>query len=711
MLYTCPMHPEIRKDGPGHCPICGMSLEPIKATNEPSENTEYNDMSRRFWIAVVLSLPLLVLNMAPHLSSASFFMTMTMHPLFNWFQLLLATPVVLWAGLPFFIRGIDSLKTWNLNMFTLIALGIGVSYGYSLLITLAPNMMSTFFGETLRLDVYFEAAAIITTLVLLGQVLELKARSETSLAVKQLLDLTPKTAHLIDALQSQTDREIPVSEIQLNQLFRIKPGERIPVDGIIINGHSSVDQSMVTGESIPIEKSINDPVIGGTLNGTGSFIMQATKVGHDTLLSQIVDMVLKAQRSKAPIQKLVNQISAYFVPSVILTAFITFILWYIFGPSPQIAYAIYTSVTVLIIACPCALGLATPMSIMVGTGRGAREGVLIKSAEALEKLAKINVLVLDKTGTLTEGKPHVIDIMSLNSQYSPTQLLSFAASLEQNSEHPLAEAILKKAQEEKIPLQATSQFESITGKGVMGRISNDTIALGNEALLHTLNINIDSHLESIEALRYLGQTIMFITIQNQLAGYIGIADQIKPDTKLILEELTKHQIKIVMLTGDNQQTADAIAKQLHIHDVKADILPQDKFQYIEELQKQGYIVGMAGDGINDAPALTQAHVGIAMGNGTDIAMESADIVLVSGDLNGILKARRLSELTLTNIKQNLFLAFVYNTIAIPLAAGLFYPYFGLLLSPIIASAAMSFSSVSVIINALRLSQKNLFNLS
>ena len=684
-----------------------MSLEPMQISREPTEDTEYKDMSRRLKIAAVLSLPLLLLNMAPHLLSTPIFMTLTMHPLFNWFQLILASPVVLWAGYPFLIRGIDSLKTRNLNMFTLIALGISVAYIYSLFITLAPGIMSAFFGETLKLDVYFEAAAVITTLVLLGQVLELKARSETSLAVKQLLDLTPKTAHLISSFAHQTESDILVSEIQAGQYLRIKPGERIPVDGIIVTGHSSIDQSMITGESIPIEKTVGDPVIGGTLNGTGSFIIEATKVGQDTLLSQIVEMVLKAQRSKAPIQKLVNDISAYFVPSVMLTSLITFILWYIFGPAPQIAYAIYTSVAVLIIACPCALGLATPMSIMVGTGRGAREGVLIKSAEALEKLAKINVLVLDKTGTLTVGKPHVVDIMSFDHRYSQAELLSFAASLEQNSEHPLAEAILKKAQDKEIALKTATQFQSITGKGVIGQIADKTIALGNQALLQSLNIEIASHLESIEALRSLGQTIMFIAIQNELAGYIAIADQIKPDTRLILEALTRLQIKIVMLTGDNQQTALSIAKQLNIQDVKADILPQDKFHYIEELQKQGYIVGMAGDGINDAPALMQAHVGIAMGNGTDIAMESADIVLVSGDLNGILRARHLSELTLTNIKQNLFLAFIYNTIAIPLAAGLFYPHFGLLLSPVIASAAMSFSSVSVIANALRLSQKNL----
>ncbi|MBP9694280.1 MAG: copper-translocating P-type ATPase, partial [Alphaproteobacteria bacterium] len=589
----------------------------------------------------------------------------------------------------------------------LIALGISVAYVYSLFITLAPNIMSAFFGDALKLDVYFEAAAVITALVLLGQVLELKARSETSLAVKQLLDLTPKTAHLISSFAHQTESDILVSKIQVGQYLRIKPGERIPVDGIIVTGHSSVDQSMITGESIPVEKIVGDPVIGGTLNGTGSFIIEATKVGQDTLLSQIVKMVLKAQRSKAPIQKLVNDISAYFVPSVMLTSLITFILWYIFGPAPQIAYAIYTSVAVLIIACPCALGLATPMSIMVGTGRGAREGVLIKSAEALEKLAKINVLVLDKTGTLTVGKPHVVDIMSFDHRYSQAELLSFAASLEQNSEHPLAEAILKKAQDKEIALKTATQFQSITGKGVIGQIADKTIALGNQALLQSLGINMDNHQESIEALRSLGQTIMFISIQNELAGYIAISDQIKPDTKLILEALTKLQIKIVMLTGDNEQTALSIAKQLNIQDVKADILPQDKFHYIEELQKQGYIVGMAGDGINDAPALMQAHVGIAMGNGTDIAMESADIVLVSGDLNGILRARHLSELTLTNIKQNLFLAFIYNTIAIPLAAGLFYPHFGLLLSPVIASAAMSFSSVSVIANALRLSRSNL----
>jgi heavy metal translocating P-type ATPase len=660
-MYTCPMHPEVQKNKPGSCPICGMALELVSPkkdeeskNNKKTENSEYYWMLGRFWIGVILSLPLIFI------------------PMKDLFQLILATPVVIVCGWPFFVRGFLSLKNLKLNMFTLISMGVGTAYIYSI-----------FKGG------YFEPAAAITTLVLLGQVMELKARSRTNSAIKQLLNLAPPKAILIK--EDQSESEVPVAHIQVSNLLRVQPGAKIPVDGIVISGHSSVDQSMVTGESMPIEKDKDDLLIGGTLNGTGSFIMRATKVGHETLLAQIVDMVSKAQRTKAPIQKLADTVSSYFVPIVILIALMTFFTWYIFGPSPKIDFAILTSVAVLIIACPCALGLATPMSIMVGLGQGAKAGILVKNSEALETLSKINTLVIDKTGTLTEGKPSVSEIVVLNKNYSESDILTFSASLERGSEHPLANAIINFSKTKNIKLEEPKNFKSLTGLGVTGNISGLDIALGNQKLMESLNITITP------------KNYIYLAINNQLAGYLIIKDKIKSDTPAVIAALKKQNINIIMLTGDNAETAAAIAKEAGIDDFKADILPQHKFEYIQELQKKGLIVAMAGDGVNDAPALTQANVGIAMGKGTDIAMESAGIVLVSGSLMGILKAKKLSEAILTNIRQNLFLAFIYNILAIPVAAGIFYPFFGILLSPVIASAAMSLSSVSVIVNALRLS--------
>jgi Cu+-exporting ATPase len=655
------MHPEVQKNKPGSCPICGMALELVSPkkdeeskNNKKTENSEYYWMLGRFWIGVILSLPLIFI------------------PMKDLFQLILATPVVIVCGWPFFVRGFLSLKNLKLNMFTLISMGVGTAYIYSI-----------FKGG------YFEPAAAITTLVLLGQVMELKARSRTNSAIKQLLNLAPPKAILIK--EDQSESEVPVAHIQVSNLLRVQPGAKIPVDGIVISGHSSVDQSMVTGESMPIEKDKDDLLIGGTLNGTGSFIMRATKVGHETLLAQIVDMVSKAQRTKAPIQKLADTVSSYFVPIVILIALMTFFTWYIFGPSPKIDFAILTSVAVLIIACPCALGLATPMSIMVGLGQGAKAGILVKNSEALETLSKINTLVIDKTGTLTEGKPSVSEIVVLNKNYSESDILTFSASLERGSEHPLANAIINFSKTKNIKLEEPKNFKSLTGLGVTGNISGLDIALGNQKLMESLNITITP------------KNYIYLAINNQLAGYLIIKDKIKSDTPAVIAALKKQNINIIMLTGDNAETAAAIAKEAGIDDFKADILPQHKFEYIQELQKKGLIVAMAGDGVNDAPALTQANVGIAMGKGTDIAMESAGIVLVSGSLMGILKAKKLSEAILTNIRQNLFLAFIYNILAIPVAAGIFYPFFGILLSPVIASAAMSLSSVSVIVNALRLS--------
>jgi len=698
-LYTCPMHPQIQQYGPGNCPICGMTLEPKEISADTGETPELNKMLQRFWISLVLTVPLLVLAMGGHFVNM-FSMSKTA---FMWLQFTLATPVVLWGGWPFFERAWQSLEQRSLNMFTLIGLGIAVAYGYSLIVTIFFSGLNNWFSNALPVfEVYYEAAAVIITLVLLGQIFELKARSQTSLAIRQLLKLVPETAHVIRAEGKEED--IPVSQVNSGDRLRIKPGDKVPVDGILLEGQSSVDQAMITGESVPIEKSMGDAVIGGTINQKGAFIMRAEHVGSDTVLSQIISMVTTAQRSRAPIQKIADSVAAYFVPAVILIAIITAICWYLFGPEPKIGYALLTSVAVLIIACPCALGLATPMSIMVGMGRAAQEGVLIKNAEALEVLEKVDTLVVDKTGTLTEGKPKVQKIIPLTN-IKETELLFFAASLEKNSEHSLADAILKAAKAKNIILVEANDFVSLSGQGVKGVINDKEIAFGNIGLMQYLKVDTSERQTQIDDYRKQWHTVMFLAIDNKLAGIITVADTIKLSTKETIEALQKLNIEIIMLTGDNQVTAISIAKQLGITQVKAEVMPESKYQFISELQKSGKKVAMAGDGVNDAPALMQADVGIAMGTGTDVAIESAGITLMSGDLKGILRARKLSCAIMRNIRQNLFLAFFYNSLAIPVAAGIFYPAFGLLLNPMIASAAMSLSSVSVILNSLRLNEK------
>jgi Cu+-exporting ATPase len=697
--YTCPMHPEIVRSEPGSCPICGMALEPRTVTLEAEANPELTDMTRRFWLSLILTAPLFLLAMAEmipgqplqHLFSAR---------LLRWAQLFLATPVVLWGGWPFFLRGWLSLVNRSLNMFTLIAIGTGTAYGYSVVATLFPDIFPDSFrthgGEV---AVYFEAAAVITALVLLGQVLELRARSQTSSAIKALLGLAPKTARVLRDDGSEED--IPLDRVQVGDRLRVRPGEKIPVDGVVLEGTSAVDESMVTGEPIPVEKTVGNRVTGGTVNGTGSFIMRAERVGSDMLLAQIVRAVSEAQRSRAPIQRLADVVSSYFVPAVVLIAFITFIMWSIVGPEPRMAYALVNAVAVLIIACPCALGLATPMSIMVGTGRGATAGVLIKNAEALEVLEKVDTLVVDKTGTLTEGKPRLTTVVALTGQ-NESELLRLAASLERGSEHPLAAAIVTAAQEQGASLSQVTDFRSVTGKGVIGTIAGQTTALGNQHLFEELDIDPGALREQAEDLRRDGQTVMYIAINGRPAGLIGVADPIKASTTEAIKMLRAEGIRIVMLTGDSRTTASAVARKLGIDEVEAEVLPEQKGEVVKRLQAQGRVVAMAGDGINDAPALAQAQVGIAMGTGTDIAMESADVTLVKGDLRGIVRALRLSRGTMRNIRQNLLFAFLYNALGMPIAAGVLYPVFGLLLSPMIASAAMTFSSVSVITNALRL---------
>ncbi|QQS33536.1 MAG: heavy metal translocating P-type ATPase [Acidobacteriota bacterium] len=692
--YTCPMHPEVVQIGPGSCPKCGMALEPKVLTLDDAPDPEYIDMKRRFWISAVLTLPVFGLAMAE--------MWPGFHELVSpttsiWIQFILATPVVLWGGFPFFRRGWASVKNVSPNMFTLIAIGTGAAYLFSLFALFLPNV----FPESIKnvhtglIAAYFEAAAVITTLVLLGQVLELRARSQTSSAIKALLGLAPETA--IAVFDDGTEAEIALKDVQIGASLRVKANEKIPTDGTILEGDTSVDESMVTGESIPVEKSPGDTVIGGTINGRRGFLMKAEKVGSDTLLAQIVRMVGEAQRSRAPIQRLVDVVSAYFVPAVILVAIVAFAVWLIFG---SFASAMVAAVSVLIIACPCALGLATPMSIMVGTGHGARHGVLVKKAEALEILEKVNSIVVDKTGTLTEGKPRLQSVISLNG-LSETEILRFAASLEKSSEHPLAEAIIKGAEEQSVALAKVEDFESLTGKGITGSIDGKKILLGNAKLMTENNINFPADGKADE-LRAEGQTVMSIAVDGKAAGLVGVADTIKESAKAAIDELHRQKIEVVMMTGDNPVTADAVAKKLGIDKVFADVLPEQKAEKIKELQATGKIVAMAGDGVNDAPALAQAEVGIAMGTGTDVAMESADITLLKGDLRGILRAKKLSEATMKNIRQNLFFAFIYNLIGVPIAAGVLYPIFGLLLSPMIASAAMTFSSVSVIVNALRL---------
>ena len=702
--YFCPMHPEIVRPEPGFCPICGMALEPRTVTLEEEANPELVDMTRRFWISLVLTAPIFFLAMSDMIPGQPL-QRIVSPQLLNWLQLLLATPVVLWGGWPFFQRGWASIVNRSLNMFTLIAIGVGTAYAYSVVATLFPHVFpESFRGHGSEVGVYFDAAAVITTLVLLGQVLELRARSKTSRAIKALLGLAPKTARLLRDDGTETD--IPLEQVKPGDRLRVRPGEKIPVDGVVLEGATSVDESMITGEPIPVEKTEGSKVTGGTVNGTGSFVMRAERVGSDTLLAQIVRMVAEAQRSRAPIQKLADIVAGYFVPAVVLVALITFIIWALFGPEPAMAYGLINAVAVLIIACPCALGLATPMSIMVGTGRGATAGVLIKNAEALEVLEKIDTLVVDKTGTLTEGKPRLVSVVPVRGQ-DEGEILFLAASLERGSEHPLAAAIVSGTEKRGLKLADAREFRSITGKGVVGSVDGRNVALGNAKLLEELNIKADALWGQSEELRKDGQTVMYVVVEGALAGLISVADPVKSTTSEAIRMLHDDGIRIVMLTGDNRTTAEAVAKKLGIDDVQAEVLPEQKGEVVKRLQAEGRMVAMAGDGINDAPALALAHVGIAMGTGTDVAMESAGVTLVKGDLRGIAKARRLSRGTMRNIRENLFFAFVYNVLGIPVAAGVLYPFFGVLLSPIIASVAMTFSSVSVISNALRLNKLQL----
>ena len=695
-IYTCPMHPEIRQEGPGNCPICGMALEPETITGEEGENPELTDFRRRFWIGLILTLPVLVLEMGAHV----FGLHLAEPHMSNWIQLIFGTPVVLWAGWPFFERAWMSFKSRNLNMFTLIAIGTGVAWLYSIVATLAPGLFpDTFKGPEGAVAVYFEAAAVIVVLVLLGQLLELKAREQTGGAIRALLDLAPKTARRIN--ENGEDEDVPLDQIQVGDRLRVRPGEKIPLDGIVVEGSSSVDEAMITGESMPVKKEPDGKVIGGTMNQTGSFVMKAERVGKDTMLSQIVHMVAEAQRSRAPIQSMADIVAGWFVPAVILIAVIAFMSWIIFGPDPAFTYALIAAVSVLIIACPCALGLATPMSIMVGVGKGAKAGVLIKNAEALERMEKVDTLVVDKTGTLTLGKPTVTQIVATD-DFKEDELLSLAASLEQGSEHPLAHAIVVAAKDKNLELIPAENFDSPTGKGVIGTIDGKNVALGNVMLMEEQSVDASSLVSQADDMRSDGATVIFMAVGGKVAGLLAIADPIKETTSEAIKALHEQGIRIVMLTGDNRRTAEAVAKQLNIEEVEAEILPEDKGRIVKKLQNEGKIVAMAGDGTNDAPALAAADVGIAMGTGTDVAMESAGVTLLKGDLTGIVRARKLSVASMRNIRQNLFFAFVYNAAGVPIAAGVLYPVFGILLSPIIAAAAMSLSSVSVVMNALRL---------
>ncbi|MCH8264182.1 MAG: heavy metal translocating P-type ATPase [Proteobacteria bacterium] len=696
--YTCPMHPEIVQDHPGNCPICGMALEATTVAVE-EKNEELIDMSRRFWWSTLLALPVLILAMTADMLPGLLPAGLSMHSV-QWIEFVLATPVVLWGGWPFFVRGWQSVLTWNLNMFTLIALGVSVAWVYSVVALLLPQVFPPIMQmEGGLVEVYFEAAAVIITLVLLGQVLELRARSRTNAAIQLLLGLAPNSARIVR--EDGTEEDILLERVQPGNTLRVRPGEKIPVDGIVIEGESSVDESMVTGEPIPVAKHSGEKLIGATVNGTGSLLMRVEKVGADSLLAQIVNMVAEAQRSRAPIQKLADVVASYFVPAVVACAAISFFSWWIWGPEPRLAYAIVNAVAVLIIACPCALGLATPISIMVGTGRGAMAGVLIKNAEALEIMEKVDTLVVDKTGTLTEGKPKLVSVHA-EAGFSEDTVLRLAASLERASEHPLAAAIVSGAQDRGVTLLKATDFQSVTGQGVKGRVDGHDVALGNANLLKSLGIDAKELPQRANRQRADGSTVMLIAIDGKAAGLIGVADPIKASTPEAIRDLHAAGIKIVMLTGDSSATATAVARQLDIDQVQAEVMPEQKVDAISQLQADGHIVAMAGDGINDAPALAQAHVGIAMGTVTDVAMESAGVTLVKGDLRGIVRARRLSQSTMRNIRQNLFFAFFYNAAGIPVAAGLLYPFFGILLSPMIAAAAMSFSSVSVISNALRL---------
>lgn len=701
--YTCPMHPQIVQPGPGSCPICGMALEPKTITAEEGPNQELADMTRRFRISLIFALPVFLIAMGEMLFEDS------LHPAMYgrssaFVQLILATPVVLWGGWPFFVRGWSSIVSRNLNMFTLIAIGTGAAYVYSVTATLVPHIFPpSFRGHGGQIAIYFEAAAIIIVLVLLGQVLELRARSRTGSAIRALLELSPRTAR---RLLNGREEEVPIDQVMPGDHLRVRPGEKIPVDGVVEHGLSSVDESMITGEPIPVEKSPGNRVTGGTVNNTGSFVMEADRVGKDTVLAKIVRMVGEAQRSRAPIQRLADLVASWFVPGVIVCAIITFIIWSQFGPSPAMAYALVNSVAVLIIACPCALGLATPMSIMVGTGRGAMAGVLIKNAESLEVLEKVDVIVVDKTGTLTEGKPRLVTV-EIEPSFDEGEVLRLVGSLEQSSEHPLATAIVKGAEERGAELAGASEFLTLPGKGVTGTVDEHLLMLGNQALFEEKGVSIGHLMERAEVLRRNGQTVLMVAVDGIPAGMIGVADPVKDTTVEAIKLLHEEGIRIVMLTGDSRSTAEAVARETGIDEVQADVMPHEKSEVIQRLQESGHMVAMAGDGINDAPALARAHVGIAMGTGTDVAMESAGVTLVKGDLRGIARARRLSRATMRNIRQNLFFAFIYNTLGVPIAAGLLYPAFGLLLSPMIASAAMTFSSVSVIGNALRLRRVDL----
>jgi Cu+-exporting ATPase len=707
------MHPEIIRPGPGSCPICGMALEPRTITAIEEENPELRNMTRRFWVSLALTVPLLALGMmemvvmfgglgVPSTSTSA-------TGLAPWIELVLATPIVLWGGWPFFQRGWASIVNRSTNMFTLIAMGTGVAYLFSLIATVFPRMFSPSFGGVEQggmngaPPVYFEAAATIVTLVLLGQVLELRARGRTGAAIRALLNLSPQTARI---LSDGTEHDIPLDQVKADDRLRVRPGEKIPVDGVVLDGISSVDESMITGESMPVLKEPGSGVIGATVNTTGSFIMRAERVGKETLLARIVQMVSQAQRSRAPIQRLADRVAAWFVPAVIAIAVLTFIVWSFFGPEPRLAHALVNAVAVLIIACPCALGLATPMAIMVGTGRGARAGVLIKNAEALEILEKVDTLVFDKTGTLTEGKPTVESVVAVSGG-NETELVRVTASLEQGSEHPLGSAIVAAAKENKISLSSATDFQSRTGLGISGKVDGKTVSAGSEKLLQQTGVSIEGLQHTAADLRRSGQTVIFVAVDGKPAGLIGIADPIKPSTPQALRDLKAAGLRIVMLTGDSRGTAEAVAAKLGIDEFEAEVLPDKKSEVIRRLQKQGRTVAMAGDGINDAPALAQADVGIAMGTGTDVAIESAGVTLVKGDLAGVVRARKLSQATMRNIRQNLFFAFIYNLLGVPIAAGVLYPFFGWLLSPIFAALAMSFSSVSVITNSLRLRKAEL----
>src|SRR5450631_108230 len=695
--YTCPMHPEIRQIGPGACPICGMALEPEIATADSGPNPELADMTRRFWIGLALAMPVMVLEMGGHFAGPHNWVDPTLS---NYVQFAFATPVVLWAGWPFFVRGAQSLVTRNLNMFTLIGMGVGVAYVYSVIATFAPGIFpDAFRGHGGAPAVYFEAASMITVLVLIGQVLELRVRAATSGAIRALLDLAPKTARRVK--DDGSDEEVSLDAVQVGDRLRVRPGDKVPVDGVVLEGHSALDESMVTGESMPVSKDKDARVIGGTLNTSGSFVMRADKVGRDTLLSRIVQMVASAQRSRAPIQRLADRVAGWFVPAVIAVALIAFAAWAMVGPEPRFSFGLVAAVSVLIIACPCALGLATPMSIMVGVGRGAQLGVLIKNAEALERMEKVDTLVVDKTGTLTEGKPKVVAVVALPG-FDEAQVLRLAASVERGSEHPLAAAIVAAAAERKLELAPVRGFDAPAGKGVIGMVEGKRLALGTPKFLAELNIDTVPLAQEAERLRADGATVIFLGLNGKLAGVIAIADPVKPTTPTALAALSAAGIRVVMLTGDNRTTAQAVAKRLGITEVESEVLPDQKSKVIEKLTGEGRVVAMAGDGVNDAPALAAAQVGIAMGTGSDVAIESAGITLLKGDLNGIVKARALSAAVMSNIRQNLFFAFIYNAAGVPIAAGVLYPTFGLLLSPIIAAAAMALSSVSVVGNALRL---------